>query len=419
MLSDLIIHALVVSVALTAAAAAAEGLLRLWHREARFVWGTAMTLSVVLPAVAVAQSLGWLPRLDVLPIAPDLLTAPVSTLLPEVAIAAQGLSIDTVIAVCWLAATLGLVLRFAIAARSLGKRRRGWRSAVVDGQPLLLSPDAGPAVVGFRRPAMVIPEWVLELDASLRMLVLRHEREHLDRGDSRLLLAAVGAGVAMPWNVALWYQLYRLRAAMELDCDRRVLRAHPNARRYGSLLLAVAQRADRGGLLAPALTESRSLLRRRISAMGRAAPSHRGTRSLVLGVAAAMLTVVACEMETPGEATGGARPTTSKPGYAPPGTTFMEFQVENPVTLAPGSGSPRYPDLLRTAGVDGEVLAQFVVGPDGRADVATFKVLRSSHELFTDAVRNALPNMTFNAAKVGGRPVRQLVQQPFTFSRSR
>ena len=185
MISELLVHALVVSVAATAVAAAAERLLRLWHHEARVAWGTTMALSVALPAITVGQSLGWLPRLDGLPIVPDALTAPISTVLPEVSIGARRPALDTAIAAWWIAATFALVARFAIAARSLGKRRRGWRSAVVDGQPLLLSPDAGPAVVGFGRPAMVIPEWVPELDASLRALVLRHEREHLERGDSR------------------------------------------------------------------------------------------------------------------------------------------------------------------------------------------------------------------------------------------
>jgi protein TonB len=46
-------------------------------------------------------------------------------------------------------------------------------------------------------------------------------------------------------------------------------------------------------------------------------------------------------------------------------------------------------------------------------------VLKSSHELFTQAVKNALPNMRFYPAEVGGKKVKQLVQQPFTFSLSK
>jgi protein TonB len=95
---------------------------------------------------------------------------------------------------------------------------------------------------------------------------------------------------------------------------------------------------------------------------------------------------------------------------------FFEFQVEKPVTALPGSASPRYPDILRQAGVEGEVLAQFVVDTTGRAEPGSFKALKSSHDLFITAVRNALPGMRFIPAEVGGRKVRQLVQQPFSFA---
>jgi len=95
---------------------------------------------------------------------------------------------------------------------------------------------------------------------------------------------------------------------------------------------------------------------------------------------------------------------------------FFEFQVEKPVTALPGSANPRYPDILRQAGVEGEVLAQFVVDTMGRAEPRTFKVLKSSHDLFGTAVKNALPGMRFIPAEVGGRKVRQLVQQPFSFA---
>ncbi|MCX5767352.1 MAG: energy transducer TonB [Gemmatimonadetes bacterium] len=98
---------------------------------------------------------------------------------------------------------------------------------------------------------------------------------------------------------------------------------------------------------------------------------------------------------------------------------LFEFQVEKPVMQAPGSAQPRYPDILKSAGVEGEVLAQFVVDTLGRAEVNTYKVLKTSHELFASAVRNALPNMKFLPAEVGGRKVKQLVQQPFVFAISK
>ena len=95
---------------------------------------------------------------------------------------------------------------------------------------------------------------------------------------------------------------------------------------------------------------------------------------------------------------------------------YFEFQVEKPVVPAPGSISPRYPDMLRQAGVEGEVLAQFVVDTTGKAEPGSLKILKSSHDMFVQSVKNALPQMKFIPAEVGGRKVKQLVQQPFSFS---
>ncbi|HVF39852.1 MAG TPA: TonB family protein [Gemmatimonadaceae bacterium] len=99
--------------------------------------------------------------------------------------------------------------------------------------------------------------------------------------------------------------------------------------------------------------------------------------------------------------------------------TYFEFQVEKPVAQIPGTGAPRYPDALRSSGVEGEVQAQFVVNEDGKAETSTFKVLKTTNELFANAVRAALPNMRFYAAEVGGKKVKQLVQQSFQFKLDR
>jgi protein TonB len=98
---------------------------------------------------------------------------------------------------------------------------------------------------------------------------------------------------------------------------------------------------------------------------------------------------------------------------------YFDFQVEKPVVMAPGAQGPAYPDMLRTAGIEGQVLAQFVVDTTGRAEMNTFKALKSDNDLFTTAVKNALQRMRFLPAEVGGRKVKQLVQQPFQFSLNR
>jgi periplasmic protein TonB len=95
---------------------------------------------------------------------------------------------------------------------------------------------------------------------------------------------------------------------------------------------------------------------------------------------------------------------------------LYSFQVEKQVALVPGQPSPPYPDVLRQSGFEGEVMAQFVVDSSGHADMSTFKELKSSHKLFTDAVKQQLPHYKFFPAENGGRKVAQLVQMPFDFT---
>src|SRR6266581_7124290 len=105
---------------------------------------------------------------------------------------------------------------------------------------------------------------------------------------------------------------------------------------------------------------------------------------------------------------GGTGPVTNQ--------TYFEFQVEKPAEMLQDSPKPKYPSVLESSGIAGEVQAQFVVRSDGKADMDSFKVLKSSNELFTQAVKNVLPRMRFSPAMIGGKPVNQLVQQSFQFA---
>jgi len=93
---------------------------------------------------------------------------------------------------------------------------------------------------------------------------------------------------------------------------------------------------------------------------------------------------------------------------------YMEFQVEK-VVVKIGGEAPEYPSSLRESGIEGKVLAQFVVGENGRYEGGSLKILDSSNPAFTAAVKDALPRMRFSAAQIGGKKVAQLVQMPFQF----
>jgi len=109
---------------------------------------------------------------------------------------------------------------------------------------------------------------------------------------------------------------------------------------------------------------------------------------------------------------GGPKPTTAN-------TVYLEYQVEVPATPVPNNRAPRYPAELRSANIEGEVLAQFIVDESGRADSSSLQVVRSTNEGFANAVRSSVSSFRFSPALVGGRPVKQLVQMPFQFNLSK
>ena len=115
--------------------------------------------------------------------------------------------------------------------------------------------------------------------------------------------------------------------------------------------------------------------------------------------------------------TGGIRlgdgPSSAAPNVSD-GQPLTERYVDRAVVALPGS-SPRYPSLLQNAGVEGDVRAQFVVDTLGRVEQGSVRILESTHDSFAQAVRDALFRARFVPAEAGGRKVRQLVEQPFSF----
>jgi len=74
-----------------------------------------------------------------------------------------------------------------------------------------------------------------------------------------------------------------------------------------------------------------------------------------------------------------------------------------------------YPPELYTTGVEGSVLAEFVVDATGQVERETLNMVASTHPLFTAAVVRALRSARYSPALKDGKPVRQVIQQPFRF----
>lgn len=151
-------------------------------------------------------------------------------------------------------ATLSLVLGMLVlhAAGRLRRARATWQPAddatrdAVSASAgrhvaVWIAPDTGPAAFGLGRLQVVLPSWVRELPDDERALLLAHEAAHVRAGDPRLLAGALLALVLLPWHLPLLYAYRRLCRAVEHDCDARVLARHPDAQRYGRLLVRTAE----------------------------------------------------------------------------------------------------------------------------------------------------------------------------------
>jgi hypothetical protein len=169
----------------------------------------------------------------------------------------------------------------------------------------------------------------------------------------------------VPWNLGLWWQFRRLRLAIELDCDQRVLRRRPDPAAYGRLLLDVGIRATHTVLPVTAFHEPVSSLERRILTMTAKRP--RGAQwiaaGLVVGGAAALF--FACE---------APRPTAPSSSEAPAKLSTVTRDSASLPEWVRGAMEHYYPELVSgrasspaevwfVADADHHVLRSAVVAP--------------------------------------------------------
>lgn len=104
---------------------------------------------------------------------------------------------------------------------------------------------------------------------------------------------------------------------------------------------------------------------------------------------------------------------------SPTDGVYTPTLVDKAAAPQPDNPAPVYPPALRSAQIEGTVLATFVVDTLGRAEPATIRFSEATHPQFADAVRQSLLRSRYLPAIVRGRPVRQLVEQRFAFTLTR
>lgn len=316
---QIFIYAIAVAAALSLVGLADSRLATMRHVPRRCFWALAMALSIAwpvgmlmwnrpAPVLALPEAVAVVPPQAAVPALPEAqwtAPAPAGTAQLESAGTWQTLPSsgplvpDRALLGAWALLTGGLLLYLVFAALALARRASRWTHADVQGRQVLVSESTGPALLGVFRPKIVVPRWFLDEPVAKQSLILEHEEQHVVARDPLLFRFAVLIAVALPWNLPLWWQLRRLRQAIELDCDARVMRGGAEPAAYGEVLLDVTRRCGDVPFGAVAMGEPVSALELRVRSLVPDPKPHsvaRAVFALLLGVGGV---AVAASLEAP------------------------------------------------------------------------------------------------------------------------
>ena len=301
-----ILYVIMVSTLLSLGAFAAERAARLKRIGTRWIWLTAIVASLVIPTLVSSVAI-QLPNVLGEPVANKIVVlrqATTLTLSPAVWFTgepepASWRTADLTIRQIWTWVSVAMLLALIASGIHLALRKRRWRDETLTGAPVLLTEDVGPAVVGLLRPCIAIPVWVKSASLQHQVAVIAHEQSHLEARDPQLFTLALFLLVFMPWNLPLWWQLRRLRHAIEIDCDARVLKGGVDPAHYGETLIVVCERQSAYVGAVAAMSESKSFLEERIEHMIRKPVRWRRLGAATLASLSIALTAVAAQVSPP------------------------------------------------------------------------------------------------------------------------
>lgn len=122
-----------------------------------------------------------------------------------------------------------------------------------------------------------------------------------------------------------------------------------------------------------------------------------------------------------GTGIGIARPwgrdTAAGPVVAPGSVYSTDVVEERPERI--GGPAPRYPEILRQAGIQGQVTVECVLDTTGRAEPGSVRVVSSTNPFFDAPALEAVAASRFRPGRLGGRAVRVRVLVPLNFVVSR
>ncbi len=316
------LYVIMVTLLLSIGAYVAERAARLRRGGTRWIWIAAIVASLAIPTVIASVSV-QLPnvlsvaaaqKVVVLREATTQALSPVMWISGSAAEPTGWRDFDSLLTLLWKSASVAMLLALVASGAYLITRQRRWRVSTVSGAQVYVTEGVGPAVVGLLRPRIVVPRWVTMALPAHQSAVIAHEQSHLNARDPQLFTFALALLVFMPWNLPLWWQLRRLRYAIEVDCDARVLEGGIDPTHYGETLISVGERQSAYIGAVAAMSESKTFLEERIRIMIRKPVKWRRLGIAGLAGASIALTALAAQVSPPNSSAVAAPPPAAAEG---------------------------------------------------------------------------------------------------------
>lgn len=349
--------------------------------------------------------------------------APVVTISAEPRAMVGASSLPAPARVAWmilLAGSAGMALRFLGQLFRLAWVLRKGQLSRQKGYTLVESPEV---ISPFSFFSLLFWNPLLEEDPNTASTIRIHELAHIRQGHSLDILFLELAGIFFWWN-PLWHIYGRtIRNVHEYLADEAAIR-ETTAREYGQLLIRQCL-----SQAAPALShglKNHSQLKNRIAMMTKSRSSKLAMAKYVAVLPLLVFLVFACaqnekdEVLQPVETLSADQPVFTEvekmPVFGPcanlEGQALTDCSFNNLVNYI--GGQLKYPEDARANGVDGLVLASFIVYADGHVgDVKIKKSLTSSCDAEVERLILAMP--AWQPGEKEGKPVNVEFNLPVKF----
>jgi TonB family protein len=264
------------------------------------------------------------------------------------------------------------------------------RAAVHSPVEVYLSAEVqAPVTFGLRRAAVLLPERWLDLDPGLQRAIVCHEFLHVRRKDWGFHVAEEIVRALAWFHPAVWWLTAEIRLAREQVIDRMVVRLTGARRPYVEALLAFAN-VEPVTAAAPAFSPRRRLKQRISSIVEEVSVKKSRLIASFAGITLCLVAAGTLAIRTfPLQAQDRQIHRVSEPGVNAP---KVVYKVD-----------PNYTQEARDAKIEGTVVVNVEVHPDGKAH--NLRVERTLDPGLDQKALDAISAWRFQPATKNGKPI--------------